>query len=125
MRLTCLLLLICFQASSQVNRSALELARENAQDFLTGKIFKNQDYHPISFSNIEPFKHYNPDISWVLEHKCEVGNETHYSGRDTTIYTTYKFVFYLDRKLKVFRAESFQGNLLAEEDKPAITAKRE
>jgi len=125
MRLTLLLLLIGFQANSQLNRSALELARENAQDFLSSKIFKNKDYHPMTFSNLEPYKQYSPDISWVLEHRCEVGNETHYSGRDTTIYTTYKFVFYLDRKLKVFRAESFQGNLLAEEDKPAVTAQRE
>jgi hypothetical protein len=125
MRLTIFLLLICFQANSQINRSAMELASENARDFLVSKIFKNQDYHPLNFSVLEPYKQYDPNIAWVLEHKCEVGNETHFYGRDTTIVTTYKFIFYLDRKLKVFRAESFQGNLLSDEEKPAVMAKRE
>jgi hypothetical protein len=125
MRLTILFLLICFHAHSQVNRSALELARENTEDFLTTKIFRNQTYRPITFSTLEPYKNYDPDISWVLEHKCEVLNTTRRFGKDTSTYTTYKFVFYLDRKLKVFRAESFQGNLLTEDEKPAVMAKRE
>ena len=125
MRLIIIVLLFSVQANSQINRSAMELARENAQDFLVNKIFKNQNYRPVNFGELEPFKQYDPNIAWVIEHRCEVGSETHFSGRDTTILTSYKFVFYLDRKLKVFRAESFQGNLLADEEKPAVMAKRE
>ncbi|MFL5774465.1 MAG: hypothetical protein ACJ75F_14980, partial [Flavisolibacter sp.] len=84
MRLICFsIFLLCIQANSQINRSAMELARENAQDFLESKIFKNQDYHPINFSGLEAYKQYDPNISWVLEHKCEVGNETHFYGKDT------------------------------------------
>ena len=118
-------LFISFHAHSQVNRSAAELARENTQEFLVNKIFKSQTYHSLAYSEVEPYRPYDPNISWVMEHKCEVLNTTRLFGKDSSTYTIYKFVFYLDRKLKVYKAESFQGNLLTDDDKPAVMAKRE
>ena len=119
-------LVLAFSAQGQINHSATELAKENVQEYLVKKIFRNKVFRPLEYGSLEPYAHYDPDISWVFEQRCEVTQTVRYPGKDSTYTLPYKFVFYLDSKLKVFRAESFQGNLLVkDDDRPVSTAGKE
>jgi hypothetical protein len=102
-----LLVLSPFIAFSQINRSARELAKENIQDYLSSKIFRNQPINPVSFGELVRFKKPDPEITWTIEHRFELVKNSKVQGHDSTIRQPYKFVFYLDEKLKVYKAESF------------------
>src|SRR5215831_13149183 len=65
-----LLILVPSVLNAQFKRSATELAKENIQDYLTSKLFKNQPYKAISYGELMARKEEdNPSIVWSIEHK--------------------------------------------------------
>jgi hypothetical protein len=103
-----LLLLLPFFSSAQINRSATEFAKENIREYLVTRIFKDQPYKPVSYGELKPWKGTHSEISWTLDHDFEIAEIQ--NNKKTTVRKLYKFLFYLDRKMKVVRAESYQVN---------------
>lgn len=104
-----LLLILPAFSNAQINRSATELAKENIQEYLVSKMFKNQPYKPVSYSELKSYKGKNPEIIWTIEHKFEIAEAQKVSDKKSTdAREPYSFFFYLDKKLKVLRAESNQ-----------------
>ena len=107
-KLLFLFLFIPSFVNAQINRSAGELARENIQEYLTKKLFKQQPYKPVSFSDLRVYGETKSDIEWTIDHKFEITEK----GKDAfqhsvNVQKLYKFIFYLDDKMKVLRAESY------------------
>lgn len=98
-----------FVAHAQLNRSANELAHENIKEYITEKLFKDQAYKPVSYDELKPYKIDRTDVVWSVQHKFEIAGtpEPVHSG-STDAQQTYKFIFYLDKKLRVLRAENIQ-----------------
>ena len=99
------LLLLSFSSKAQINRSAKELARENIQEYLNNKLFKDHTYKTISNGELKPFKDPDPDILWIIEQKVETVEIQ--KGEQETIQAPakFKFIFYLNKKMSVVRAE--------------------
>jgi hypothetical protein len=96
--------------NAQINRSATELAKENIQEYITEKIFNGRQYQPVSYGELKPRKEGNPDIVWSIEHKFQITETQTDSDKKTLLQKPYKFIFYLDRKMKVLRAETFYSD---------------
>jgi hypothetical protein len=104
-----LLLILPVFSDAQINRSATELAKENIQEYLLAKIFKNQSYKPISYSELKSYRGKNSEITWTIRHKFEIAEVQNVSDKKSMdAREPYSFFFYLDKKLKVVRAESNQ-----------------
>ena len=94
--------------TAQINRSAREYASEQVQEYVTAKLFKDLSYKPGSFGPLKIFNEKrNKEIAWTIEHKFEVTETRKFSDQKTAVPKEYKFLFYLDEKMKVLRAESF------------------
>lgn len=104
-------LVLPFLAGAQINRSAKELASEKIQEYVVNKLFKNKQYSPVSFGEIKAVGNKRSDIVWVLAHKFEIteGGPSSYE-RTVTSRHPYKFLFYLDEKMKVLKAETYYSN---------------
>lgn len=100
-----LVLLVSFSARAQINRSATELACEKIRDYVTTKVFHDSSYTMVSVGKLEAFPEYDRNIKWVLQQQftMQPGKE---KGKSEA--RPYLFVFYLDKKMNVFRAESVQ-----------------
>jgi hypothetical protein len=104
-----LLLILPAFSNAQINRSATELAKENIQEYLVTKMFKNQLYKPLSYSELKSYKGKNPEVIWTIAHKFEIAEAQKVSDKNSAdAREPYSFFFYLDKKLKVLRAESSQ-----------------
>lgn len=106
MILFCLLLPLFVNA--QINRSANEFARETVEEYITTKLFKGQPYKSLSFDELKPREEKNKAINWSIAHKFFVTETV--PGTDTTIQHPYAFTFYLDKRMKVLRADAFYLN---------------
>ena len=102
-----LLLFLPVVINAQINRSAKELAEENIREYLTAKIFKGQTYQPVSYGELKPRKEKNPDVAWNMEHKFEITETQVHADKKTAVQKPYRFMFYLDEKMKVLKAEAF------------------
>jgi hypothetical protein len=102
-----LLLLIPAFINGQINRSATELAKENIQDYLTCKIFSRRPYQPVSYGELKSHKERNPEIIWAIVHKFEITETPNYADKKASVQKPYKFIFFLDEKMKVRRAETY------------------
>jgi len=95
-------------ASSQINRSAKELASEQVREYITAKLFKDLSYKPVSFGQIKSFEDKRTlEIAWTIEHRFEITDTRKTSDQKTAVVKEYKFQFYLDDKMKVVRADSY------------------
>jgi hypothetical protein len=105
------LLLLPIISQAQVNRSARQLASETIPDYVTTKLFKGQPYKAVSFGELKSYDEKKTGVSWALEHSFEI-TESKQEGYKSTPGDSkqYKFLFYLDKKMKVIRAESFYSN---------------
>ncbi len=101
-------LLFPIVTAAQINRSAREFAGEQVQEYVTKKLFKGMPYKPVSFGPIKEHKEKNTEIAWLIEHKFEISEKQSYSGRQASTPRTYRFYFYLDERMKVLRAETYQ-----------------
>ena len=107
MRLLILLLIILpFFSVAQINRSANELACERVKEYVQTMLFKNHSYKAVSYGQLKPFSKTNSHIMWTIEHKFEIAAPV-FSDNKTGNLKAYNFSFYLDKRLKVLRAESF------------------
>jgi hypothetical protein len=91
----------------QINRSATELAKENIRSYLTGKIFKAEPYHPISYGTLKPEKERNVDARWSIVHKFEITETEIEANKKFSVDKPYNFIFYLDNKMEVIEARSY------------------
>jgi hypothetical protein len=106
MRLILLLLFIVpVLASAQINRSAKELAVETIGEYIQTKLFKDQPYHPLSFGELKQRQEENTDVSWSYVHKFEITEPKFDKDNKAPVIKTYTFTFYLDRRMRVKRAE--------------------
>lgn len=109
MRILLLLFLVLFslQASSQINRSATELAKENVKEYIISKIFRDLPYKPFSFGELKAQQEPQPDITWSMSHRFEIIDSQFKNDKRVPVARQYYFSFYLDKKLKVVTAESY------------------
>ena len=105
-----LLLIISFSSNAQINRSAKELARENIQEYLNTKIFRDHAYKPVAQSELKPFREEDPDILWKIEQRVETVEIQRDDKQVVPVRTTVKFVFFLNKRMEVIRAESSNFN---------------
>jgi hypothetical protein len=101
------LLMVPFISQGQINRSATELAKENIQEYLHTKILKDQPFQPVFYGQLKTrtIKD-NKEIAWSLEHRFVVSEIKRIDEKTVTVSKPYKFVFFLDRRMEVLRAES-------------------
>lgn len=107
MRYILVILLLHFfaTAGAQLNRSANQLARESAREYVVNLLFKKHDYQPISFGTLKAWDDRSSVILWTLEHRFEIihrQNSTY--GKSTEARKLYDVVFYLDKRMKVLKA---------------------
>jgi hypothetical protein len=105
-----LFLVFPLMVHAQVNRSASQLAHENIQDYLKAKLFKDQPYYPESFGDLKPLKENHSETAWIMEHKFQVAEKVS-KGRLKPVSVDnhpYWFFFFLDKKMRVVKAESIQ-----------------
>lgn len=93
---------------AQINRSANEFARETVEKYITTKLFKGQPYKAVSFDELKPREERNKEINWSIAHKFLVAETI--PGTDKTVQHPYAFTFYLDKRMKVLRADAFYLN---------------
>jgi hypothetical protein len=106
-----LLLILPIISHAQVNRSAKELASETVGEYITGKLFKNYSYQPVSFGELKSHKEKDLEVVWTIEHRFVVTDTIFENYKKlTTRSTPYKFLFYLDNQMRVKRAETFYTN---------------
>ena len=105
------MLALPFAAIAQINRSAKELACESTKDYIANKLFKGEPYKSISYGELKAWNDTRSEICWTISHEFEV-TEANSSGfsKATSESKQYSFLFYLDKKMKVLRAESYYHN---------------
>jgi hypothetical protein len=94
-------------AAAQINRSAREFASERIQEYVTTKLFTDLPYKPVSFGELKTHEEKDLNVVWTIEHRFEITENQKTSDDKTTVPKLYKFLFYLDNRMKVLRAESF------------------
>lgn len=109
MRLLILLLIaLPFCSDAQINRSANELACERVKEYVQTMLFKNHSYKAVSYGQLKPFSKTNSHMVWTIEHTFEIEAPV-FSNDKVSHSKSYNFSFYLDKRLKVLRAESFMS----------------
>lgn len=101
-----LLLLFPFVSNAQINRSAKELASERIGEYITTRLFKGQPYQPVLYGELKSSGDKQSAISWVIAHKFEITVTPKEDSKNAAVRKPYKFLFYLDEKMKVVRAET-------------------
>jgi hypothetical protein len=92
---------------AQINRSAREFAGERIQEYIVTRLFKDLPYKPVSFGELKTSGEKNTAVTWSIEHRFEITETRIVADQRTVVLKPYKFVFYLDKKMKVQRAENF------------------
>jgi len=109
MRLLILLLVtIPFFSDAQINRSANELAFERIKEYVETRLFKDLTYKAVSYGQLKPQSKPHSQVMWSIEHKFEIASPVFSENKSSNL-KQYNFSFYLDKKLKVLRAESFMS----------------
>jgi hypothetical protein len=107
MRIIILLLVLSPAISfAQINRSANELAGERLKEYIESKLFKNYPYTAISSGTLKPYNNPMSAIAWTIEHRFLIASPV-FADTKKVQTTAYRFSFYLDKKLKVLKAESY------------------
>ncbi|HEU4633544.1 MAG TPA: hypothetical protein VFS22_06150 [Flavisolibacter sp.] len=105
----CFLTMLPFIAKAQINRSASELAQENIKEYINSKIFKGRSYKAVSYGQLKENKVYNMGILWAIDHRFEIGDVPNNSDKVfAAAQQPYRFIFYMDKKMKVVRAEEIK-----------------
>jgi hypothetical protein len=96
-----------FFAGAQINRSANEVARESIQEYISEKLFKNQEYSAGHYGELQAQNNRDTHIAWSITHQFEITDSQYVSNKRVPVRTTYSFSFYLDKKLKVIKADGY------------------
>lgn len=100
------LLFVPLVHQAQVNHSATELAKENIKTWLLSKLFKDQPYKPVAYTELKSVVDKNPNIAWMILHRFEIEEPDLDPHTKSHLQKPYKFAFYLDKKMEVVRAEA-------------------
>ena len=92
---------------AQINRSAAELAKEHIQEYVTSKLFSGHEYQPVSYGELRSREEKNQEVIWSITHKFEITETETHADKKISVQKPYNFIFYLDKKMKVRRAESY------------------
>src|SRR5687768_4816288 len=104
MRLFMLLLLaLPIMAAAQINRSASELARENIEAYLKGKIFRTEPYRSYAFGTLKPTSITDTEVVWMMDHRFGIAEK---NKNESSVWKPYFFVFYFDKKMKIVMTKS-------------------
>ena len=110
-KLPLLLMFLPLVINAQINRSATELAKENIQDYITTKLFNGHPYQSISYGELKQRKDSDdPDIAWSMQHKFQITEMQASGDKKLSSQKPYRFMFYLDRKMKVLKAVTFYSD---------------
>lgn len=101
-----LALIIPALATSQINRSAREFASERIQEYVVTKLFRDLPYKPVFYGELKTYEEKSPEISWTFQHRFEITESRLISDKKTEVHRAYNFLFFLDKKMKVLRAET-------------------
>jgi hypothetical protein len=101
-----LILFLPATINAQINRSATELAKENIKEYLLDKIFKGNLYQPVAYSELKRRKEKDPNIQWSIVHTFEITEAQTLPDKKNEAQKPFKFLFFLDEKMKVIKAES-------------------
>lgn len=101
-----LLMLPAFAAKAQINRSAKELAGERIEEYITNKLFKDQQYKAVSYGELKSHTLKNSAVAWIIAHEFEITEKKKFAGNTAPETKTRQFYFYLNDKMKVIRAEA-------------------
>jgi len=93
--------------NAQINRSANEVARERVQEYIGTKLFKDLAYKPGDYGKLKSQKDRENDIAWSLTHQFEITDSQFVADKRIAVRKTYNFSFYLDKELKVIKAEGY------------------
>lgn len=111
MRSVFLLLLIApLFVSAQINRSAKELASEKIQEYIETKLFKNKSYKAVAYGELKAVDEKNSRIAWTITHKFEIAGDSPAAQQSGKQPKAYKFLFFLDEKMEVVRADTYYAN---------------
>jgi hypothetical protein len=102
------MLLACpILVSAQINRSAKELAKERITEYIVTKLYPQMPYKPLTFGKLVAREQPHSDLAWTLVHRFEIADSQMLNDRKTSVIKSVYFAFYLDKKMKVVGAESF------------------
>lgn len=93
-------------SAAQINRSAREFAMENIEDYVTKKLLKGKIYKPVSYGELKSCANNKDEINWLVEHRFETEETTTIADRKTIVFRQNRAFFYLDKNMKVLRADS-------------------
>src|SRR4026209_1023338 len=101
------LLSLPFFAGAQINRSANEVARESIQAYISQKLFIHQAYMAGEYGELQPQDDRESYVAWSITHQFEITDSQYVANKRIPVRTTHNFSFYLDKKLKVIKAEGY------------------
>lgn len=108
MRIVILVLLVVpFFATAQINKSANELAKEVTREYLVTKLFRGKNYQPIRYGELKAKNDKRSSVAWTLEHDFEVTDMEPSGFNNFQNKNFYSFLFFLDKRMKIVKAESF------------------
>ena len=108
LRIVFILLLLPVLSHAQINRSAKELAKENIEEYLSQKIFKNQPIQPGKIGELVAYQKNGVGITWKVQYKMDLKEKQ--NDTDSTRNVPCKFTFYLDREFMVLLADRWFRN---------------
>jgi hypothetical protein len=107
-RLIFLSLFLPIISAAQINRSARELATEQIREYIATRLFKDKPYKAISYGDIKSYSVAHSPVYWIISHNFEIRDTEVAFDKKTTTTKLCRFIFYLDKKMKVIRADSYE-----------------
>ena len=109
MRLLLILLLaVPFLSDAQINRSANEVAHAVTKDYIVNKVFRDKVYNPVWYGPLRERVDKKEGTNWIIEHRFEIADKQSSSfNNHAAAKKEYSFMFFLDKRMKIVRAESF------------------
>jgi hypothetical protein len=107
-RLLFLALALPVMSEAQLNRSAREFASEQIHDYIVARLFKDKPYKAISYGEIKSISVPHSPIYWTIDHDFEITDTETAFDKKTVTTKVCRFIFYLDKKMKVLRADSYE-----------------
>ena len=109
MRLLLILLLAAPLISfAQINRSANEVAQSVTKEYIVNKVFRDKAYRPVWYGPLRERVDKKDGTNWIIEHRFEIADKQPSSfNNESAPKKEYSFVFFLDKRMKVLKAESF------------------
>jgi len=103
-----LLLIIPFCTKAQINKSAIQLARDNVDEYVKSKLFRSKFYTSVSYGLLKERKDIDKETVWEMDHVFVIEEKHTVGSNPATSKQEYNFTFYFDSKMNITKAESSQ-----------------